>query len=115
MPNDHFRYALELFRNDGASAGQFPVEVDWEPIRQWVRFVALRRDEQTENDTNDCPVRPHWDEALGKPYVSGFQPANTVSLASDDQHVISTRFLGSRALALAATARLRDSGWPPRR
>ena len=31
MPNDHFRYAVELFRNDGASAGQFPVEVDWRP------------------------------------------------------------------------------------
>ena len=101
MPNDHFRYAVELFRNDGASAGQFPVEVDWEPIRQWVRLDALRRDEPAGNDTQVCPARPHWDEALGKPYVSGFRPILTASAAGPDQQVIPTQFLGSRAMNLA--------------
>lgn len=108
MPNDHFRYALELFRNDGASAGQFPVEVDWEPIRQWVRFAALRRNEQIEDNKHAHPVRPFWDEALGKPYVGGFRPAETLPSAGENQHVISTRFLGSLARTLAD--RLIDEG-----
>ena len=101
MPNDHFRYALELFRNDGASAGQFPVEVDWEPIRQWVRFDAFRRDEQTEKDSQACPVRPFWDETMGKPYVSGFQPVSKGPMADDKPQVIPTQFLSSPARSLA--------------
>jgi len=95
MPNDHFRYALELIRNDGASAGQFPVEIDWEPIRQWARFDALRRDEPQENSQQECPALPYWDEALGKPYVSGFE------LTENADEIVPTHYLGSPARSLA--------------
>lgn len=95
MPNDHFRYALELFRNDGASAGQYPVDIDWEPIRQLARFDALCRDEPQENDQQKCPALPHWDKALGKPYVSGFE------LTENTDEIVTTHYLGSPALSLA--------------
>ena len=48
-----------------------------------------------------CPARPCWDEALGKPYVSGFRPVTQGSAAADDHRVVATRFLGSRAMTIA--------------
>lgn len=101
MPNDHFRYALELLRNDGAPAGQFPVEVDWEPLRQCVQFAALRRGEPAVDDANACPARPEWDETLGKPYLSGFRLGDAGSRSGSDEQVIPTGFLRSRATNLA--------------
>lgn len=101
MPNDHFRYALELLRDDGASAGQFAVEIDWEPLRQCARFAALQRGEQAIDDAIAFPARPEWDETLGKPYLSGFRLGEAGARPGAGEQVIPTGFLRPRAATLA--------------
>ena len=74
MPNDEFRYAVELFKEDGASLGRAPLLPDWAPVREWAWFDALRVGRRVLDTTVDAGrVGPVWHETLGEPYVSGFR------------------------------------------
>jgi len=71
MLRNHWFFALALYRESGTPIGRLPIDVDWEPARQWARHVALcegrailaRADEE---------VRPIWRREAG-PTLRGFQ------------------------------------------
>jgi proteasome lid subunit RPN8/RPN11 len=72
MLRDHYQYALELERLDGSPLGQFPVVLDWEPAREWARFMSLREDAgESKQPAGDAMVEPDWDASRGEPFVGG--------------------------------------------
>ena len=68
-----YRFAIEMLTSSGASLGQFPVSVDWEPAREHARLLGMRRrppDVAARGDTT--VIEPVWDdEKLGEPYAVG--------------------------------------------
>lgn len=71
MLKNNWSIALALFREDGAAIGELPVEVDWEPARQWVRHVALCRGDSIRSG-GTAEVQPVWHRA-GSPVMRAFQ------------------------------------------
>ena len=69
-----YQYALEMFNDDGTPLGQVPVDVDWEPAREWTRFLAIRRGELPVAEAGRAAtVQPVWHGKLGEPYLGGFR------------------------------------------
>jgi proteasome lid subunit RPN8/RPN11 len=69
-----YRYALELFAEDGRLLGQVPVDPDWEAALEWAAFAAVRRGllpALAAAPPGD--VEPLWDAARGRPFVAGFR------------------------------------------
>lgn len=73
MLQNHWSYALALYRENGTPIGRLPVDVDWEPARQWARHVALCKGASL-RERGDDEVRPLWRRADG-PALGGFQVA----------------------------------------
>lgn len=71
MLTSNWSIALALFREDGAAIGELPVEVDWEPARQWVRHVALCRGDSIRGP-GTAEVHPVWHRA-GSPVMRAFR------------------------------------------
>jgi proteasome lid subunit RPN8/RPN11 len=69
-----YTYAVEVERDDGTPVGQLPVNVDWEPAREWVRLLALRGGWPAGDAfTRDLAVEPLWDPERGAPRLAGFR------------------------------------------
>jgi hypothetical protein len=65
------RYAIELFKEDGTPLGRSPVDVDWEPALEWVRFLAIRQGRLSPAAwTQRGEIEPVWQTKAGPPYVS---------------------------------------------
>jgi hypothetical protein len=66
MDDDHFRYTVEAFDNQGRAIGRGFVQPDWYPVLEAARFQALRA-----GRTPAAPVcervTPVWDEETGPP------------------------------------------------
>jgi hypothetical protein len=73
MLRNRWSFTLALYRESGAPIGQLPIEVDWEPARQWVRHVALCQGASI-RERGDEEVRPLWRRTAG-PALRGFQVA----------------------------------------
>lgn len=70
MPAPAYQFVVELFSEDGrTSLGQFPVDVDWEPAREHLQLLALRRG--TPSGAADAVVEPAWSETPGEPHAVG--------------------------------------------
>ena len=61
------KFVMEMLKPDGASLGLFSPEVDWEPAREYVRLLGLRRGLAG----GEAVVEPVWDEKTGEPNASG--------------------------------------------
>ncbi len=73
MPAKGHRYAIHVMREDGTSVAQVPVEVDWEPVREWVRLLALGRGRvPAEAFQLECIIEPAWHRSRARPYLEGF-------------------------------------------
>lgn len=65
-----YKFVIEVFTDDGGrSLGQFPVEVDWEPAREHLRLLALRRGGT--DGAASAVIAPVWSEAAGEPHAVG--------------------------------------------
>ncbi len=74
MAENGYRYALELYKADGTLLGRASMDVDWEPAREWTRFLALRRNALADSDPGkDWSIEPLWRQDEGEPYLRGFQ------------------------------------------
>ena len=92
MLKNEYRYALMFFRDRRDALAQASVEVDWEPVREWAEFLALRRGALPPGAAGvTTTVLPVWHPKLGEPYVKGFgarveadgAPASTAEFGSD--------------------------------
>jgi hypothetical protein len=43
MLTKEYRLVFEFSREDGTRLGHVSVEIDWEPAREWTRFLGIRR------------------------------------------------------------------------
>ncbi|MEJ2719739.1 MAG: Mov34/MPN/PAD-1 family protein, partial [bacterium] len=74
MATNRYRYAIELYREDGTCAGQIPVPVDIEPALEWTWLQGLRRGQLELSDgTGSSAARPLWHPEVGEPYIEGFR------------------------------------------
>jgi hypothetical protein len=74
MNEPRYRYAVHVLREDDTPVRQVPVELDWEPAREWLRLQALRSGRSPEEAfTLDCAIEPVWHPARGQPYLGGFR------------------------------------------
>jgi hypothetical protein len=70
MQTPVYRYVIEMFTHDGTtSLGQYPVEVDWEPAREHLRLLGLRRGAAF--DAERIAIEPVWSEKFGEPHATG--------------------------------------------
>lgn len=73
-----YRYALRLFRQDGTVAGEGPIEVDWAPAWEWVRWEALRRGRSVGTAlVADATTEPVWHPQLGAPWIGSVRVATS--------------------------------------
>lgn len=71
MLKTDYQFAIEILAQDGAPLGQFAVTVDWEPAREDVRMVALRRGNiNPQVGGANAVVEPVWEEK-GEPHAGG--------------------------------------------
>jgi hypothetical protein len=69
--HNEWQWLLELRRSDGPPLRRIPVDPDWEPAREWLRFEALRRGAPADQAfTLSCHLEPRWDGARGSPFVA---------------------------------------------
>lgn len=69
---DRWRYALEIQREDASSVAQVAVTLDRDPLREWLRFAALRGGWPPASAlTLDCALEPIWDRHRREPYLEG--------------------------------------------
>ena len=68
-----FRFAVAMFRDDGASLGTVPVNRDWEPEYEWTRFYYQRKGELALEGNGNASVLPLWEYTLGEPYCRGYR------------------------------------------
>src|SRR5579862_8436457 len=68
-----YQFVIEMLTKEGDSLGQFPVTIDWEPAREQVRLLALRRGRPGPAiDGEAIAIEPIFDqEKLGEPYADG--------------------------------------------
>jgi hypothetical protein len=67
-----WRYAIQVFLDDGTPVDQLPVTVDWDPVQEWLRLTALRRGVvPAEALALECRIEPIWDPIRREPYLAG--------------------------------------------
>jgi hypothetical protein len=76
MSATEYRYALEIFREDGTPIGQVPVSVDFEAARECALFAGMRRNSLAIDEiTGNSSILPLWHPDDGRPYLDGFRVA----------------------------------------
>ncbi len=109
MVTNAYSYALMLYRDDGSDLGQVPASVDWEPAREWTRFLAVRQGQLAAGAVAAATrVEPVWHAKLGEPFLDGFR----VSVAANGAGCVSSEFPSAyfRSLAGEATSKLVEQG-----
>ena len=73
MHDTHYKFVIEMLTEDGGtSLGQFPVQADWEPAREFLRLLALRRcTGENPAQIGNAEIEPVWAEKEGEPNVVG--------------------------------------------
>lgn len=109
MVTQPWRYAVQIFREDGSPVVQVPVTIDWDPVQEWLRFTALRRGAAPALALGlECRIEPVWDPVRREPYLAGVRARQlddrkarlTVEIPDDYFH----------SAAHAAVARLVEEG-----
>ncbi len=74
MLANEFKIVLELLKEDGTRLGQASVAIDWEPAREWTRFLGIRRGLLPLNGpVQSTAIEPLWNRSAGEPYLRGFR------------------------------------------
>ncbi len=74
MPHPKYRYAIDLYKEDQTPLGRVPVDVDWEPVFEWLGLLGIRRGRfPPVTPRGRGVVEPLWHPNVGPPYVSGFR------------------------------------------
>jgi len=108
MSIQQYRWAIELYRDDGTCIGQSPVSVDWDPPLQWVWFQGIRRGQlQLTDSTDTSAIRPVWHEA-GEPYISAAKITILSGEGDGASEDLPTRYF--KSAADAAIAQLVEDG-----
>jgi hypothetical protein len=99
-----FRFAVALFREDGASLGTVPVSRDWEPVHEWTRFFFQRKGALSLDENGSASVLPLWEYSLGEPYCRGYR----VQIAQPGRPPVASDFPKThfRNIASAAASQL---------
>ncbi len=68
-----YRYVILFSDLQSRSLGQLPVEVDWEPAREWALLNAFRQspDQVAMLPAGDVRMEPLWHSKAGQPHVAG--------------------------------------------
>jgi hypothetical protein len=70
MYEDHYKYALQLQRNDGEHLAEESVEPDFEPLVESVYFGGIRRGVlPADRSKGSCVIEPVWHDGEGMPTV----------------------------------------------
>ena len=95
MTERRYAYAMQVVREDGSAVGQVPVEVDWEPAREWMRFLALRRGQPpAEAFALDCAIEPLWHAERGQPYLAGLRARVAADGFGELRHDFTSAYFG---------------------
>lgn len=108
----HYRFAIDMYDEDGRSLGAFFVNRDWEPVCEWTRFHFQRRGEVSQGGDGMASVLPLWDRAAGEPYCRGYR----VQIVEAGRRAVSADFPNSHfrnitadvAQSLVAEKKLRE-------
>jgi len=101
MKSDH-RFAVELYDEGGASLGQAPMEVDWEPAEESARFHAVRDGVLDPAERHpSLTLSPLWHHQLGEPYTTGFRIAVTAGDRAESGSDFASRYFRNYAQAAA--------------
>jgi hypothetical protein len=74
MLASEYKLVIELLRENGARLGQMSVKIDWEPAREWTRFLGIRRGLlPLEESLRTTAIEPVWNRSMGEPYLEGFR------------------------------------------
>jgi hypothetical protein len=95
-----FRFAVALFREDGASLGTVPVDRDWEPDYEWTRFYFQRKGELALDGNGSASVLPLWDYSLGEPYCRGYR----IQIAQPGRRPVASDFPKTHCRSVASVA-----------
>jgi hypothetical protein len=95
-----FRFAVAMFREDGASLGTVPVNRDWEPEFEWTRFYYQRKGELALDGNGNASVLPLWEYALGEPYCRGYR----VQIAQPGRRPVAVDFPKTNFRTIASMA-----------
>ena len=90
MLNREYQVVLHFFSSDGTSLGQSPVEIDYEPAREWTRLRAIRQGRMPAALAGATEsIHPVWSVPIGEPYLKGFRVDLSFGdgVASCDFHV----------------------------
>lgn len=72
MASERWRFAVHLLREDDSPIRQVPVEMDWDPLQECLRFTALRQGLPPAIALAlDCEIEPIWDRKRGEPFLEG--------------------------------------------
>lgn len=65
-------YAVQILREDCTFVRQVPVSMDWDPLAEWLRYLALRSGVPTSVALAlECTVAPIWSSQTGAPFLDG--------------------------------------------
>jgi hypothetical protein len=69
-----YKIVFEFFKENGARVGQVGAEIDWEPAREWTRFLGVRRGLlPLREPVRPTTIEPLWNHSKGEPYLHGFR------------------------------------------
>ncbi|MCZ6695713.1 MAG: hypothetical protein O7A63_04140 [Acidobacteria bacterium] len=72
--NAPYRFTLEIYDGQGASLGQEPISVDFQPAEEWARFMAIRSGVlPAARPSAQAFLQPIWHHDRGRPYTEGFR------------------------------------------
>jgi proteasome lid subunit RPN8/RPN11 len=92
-------YAVQVVREDGTEVRQVPIQVDWEPAREFVRLQALARGQSVESAfLLECAFHPVWHPERGQPFVGGVE---IIAAAPAIQATVSVDYFADAARAVA--------------
>lgn len=95
MTDRRYAYAVQVIREDGSAAGQVPIDMDWEPAREWLRILALRQGHApAEAFTLDSTIEPLWHAERGEPYLAGFRARAAANGSAELCHDFTSAYFG---------------------
>ena len=94
-----YRFAVDMYTEDGQNLGAFFAKRDWEPVCEWTRLHFQRRGELSLDGSGSASVLPLWDHSAGEPYCRGYR----VQIADPGRRPVSADFPNRHFRECAAT------------
>jgi hypothetical protein len=73
MFKNGFRCSMALYKEDGKSLVEVPIDPDFQPAEEWTRFSGVRQGIIAPNDLGRASIKPIWHPKAGQPYLGGFR------------------------------------------